>query len=770
MSECSPIQGYPTVRSHQLSSGRENNSSVLCDVIAAIKKLNDDQWMAITGGMSNIARLDFAEICLCIISNVSKSACKMFMPIVQILDFSTTNMEESQQSLNSPDTAVSTDSLLKESPLDIPLVRALCVQIVQEVKAACLVAIERIALSRPFTGSGDGWKDKCFRLEEETFKVFFKRLDELDLFAQKPDASSFLNKKQLMELEVTDLTQQVVTAILTVIESSCPNREHPVATTDLLHVVAKMRKFLASPKTYNNTLPLGSYSSSLNQGHPLQLTSDFNMKAFKTVLEVLFRSINCPFVDASQFKPDNVALLTRENSVLSYVITACNIISYTIDTVLEVLVALSEDKEEEFCFYATEMFLRVQYKVKQFMILGKISGMKDKIQSTDSQPAFKLDSEDFVFPIVTKHKEESECERSLVAMDCVDYVTTESDSGVDPPVATCKSSLEKETCVSQKPTIAASDIAKELDVGEAVARLEDFINSGEIHKFSLELTKQVLHLLKKSTCQRVNLAVNQTVSDTDLPSPQRGNNEIDSSSVSLEFAYMFAEDSVKCFLHQLLFPSCPSKVSDPDDFIQSMWSFNPCLAMAAHESCSGNTICSSRALRETVDLLREVIVNQVMGSFSPAPAFPCASRSTEDAAGTTSCFETADEPNSKSTTANERKRSKKSWKQKLCILPKMKIPKERIYKKYFSRRNAVSPLAPNLACPLDIDTAEGNHLLENLTFTSSVVIISEPHASTSQQIENVPAPDTAAKKPKKRNIFTKFFWSITKSLQTCFKK
>lgn len=262
------------------------------------------------------------------------------------------------------------------------------------------MAIEKMSSSGSFTGSGDGLMARFVQLEEETEKVFFSRLKALDITDQKPAANSFSDKRALTALELNDETQQLVAAILAVMETSCHNRENAEVVSYLSHVVAGMVKVSASPEAYENKYSLGSLYSALQQMPPVWLTSGCVGKIHKTVLSVLLRLASCPFVGTESIPT------TRKNAVLSYVSTAWTIITDLTDIVLEVLVSATE---ESFCSCITKMFSRIQDKVQQFVILGRMNGL------------------------------------------------TEPDSGVDDPsVVPCKNLLGKETCTSQKPNSTAA--------------------------------------------------------------------------------------------------------------------------------------------------------------------------------------------------------------------------------------------------------------------------------------------------------------------------
>ena len=164
----------------------------------------------------------------------------------------------------------------------------------------------------------------------------------------------------------------------------------------------------------------------------------------------------------------------------------------------------------------------------------------------------------------------------------------------------------------------AKQLQQDTDVKTSVTTLENFISCENLRTFCADLTDQVFRLLTKTDCQQGSTVhCGQSVSGPTLLSTLRGQHKA-YDSVSLEFV----EESVKCFLHQLLYPSCPSRVNDPEYFIQGILGPNPCMAMATHDYCSGLPICLSQALGETVDLLMKIIMNQVMEAFSPAPAQP----------------------------------------------------------------------------------------------------------------------------------------------------
>lgn len=313
-------------------------------------------------------------------------------------------------------------------------------EILQEVKGAFLEAIKKISLSGPLPG-GAGFMDRCVQLKEETVKAFFSRLDALDLYAKNPDAGRLSDVEALQALGATNVTQEVMTAILSVMERSCLDHASVTAVANLSQVVTGMVKALASPKPCGSKTLIGSYYRAMEQVPPIQLTSDFQVQVHKAVLHVLLRSVCCPLV-GSQFIPK-----PWENAVLSYLTTARTILMNIVESVLKILGA-TEVGKERFCTDAMKMFSKVQDLVKQFMVLGTLSAL----------------------PV---------SERSLVAQQCVNAVATERDSGGDDkPAASCEGSLGKETCASQKPTKADTATAK--DVGDALPK--KMIHKVEDHK------------------------------------------------------------------------------------------------------------------------------------------------------------------------------------------------------------------------------------------------------------------------------------------------
>lgn len=260
-------------------------------------------------------------------------------------------------------------------------------------------------------------------------------------------------------------------------------------------------------------------------------------------------------------------------------------------------------------------------------------------------------------------------------------------------------SPRKEAWVSQTPLAIAE--TKETDkMGQAVARLEYLISSGEVEKFAIDLTNQLCHLLKQNTCQRCSLQAGRSFSDTDLPSLQRQNYETADSSVSLKNTYKFVERSVKHLLHQVLYPSHPVKAGDPEDFILGIPGFPPCKATEAHESSFGDPFSSSHTLDEIVDLVRERVMTELMrvlaqiatthaqtlcpskgshfgdvatksevagtefmSSNEAELPMPCKGKSSKVAAHTKSSTEVIVGTNANSYTGKERKKGKKNKKQ-----------------------------------------------------------------------------------------------------------
>ncbi|XP_048099445.1 uncharacterized protein LOC125294607 [Alosa alosa] len=409
MSERSPTQGHPAACQEHKRVKINRSSSVHCDIIAVIEKLSDEQWTVVTSGMQDqMMRLDFVELCLGFISHLSKSTFKKFKPVVvQIMDYDATYLEDSQLPQSSSDAAV-----FKGSPSNLPFVRTLRGQIRQEVKKAFIVTLERISLSTPPTGPGADGRGPALQLEEETLKVLTKRLD-----ARILAASGLSGEEQLLK-KARDITKKVVIAVLTLIESSCLHYEHPEATTILLHALAKKTKLLASSKASKSTLHPGfSFgSSSLKKVPPLLLTADFKTKATKTVLHVLLQHVKCPFVDCTAKQPNVLKAekiaSPKKCAVLPYIVTTDSLTTGIVGTVLDILVAVSEIGEESISLSATDMFGKVQHKVKHFLILHKETGMGNEKGSGGSQP-FKQSS---------KAAGDMETEMSLAATECVDDV------------------------------------------------------------------------------------------------------------------------------------------------------------------------------------------------------------------------------------------------------------------------------------------------------------------------------------------------------------
>ncbi|XP_062400152.1 E3 ubiquitin-protein ligase RNF10-like [Sardina pilchardus] len=235
-------------------------------------------------------------------------------------------------------------------------------------------------------------------------------------------------------------------------------------------------------------------------------------------------------------------------------------------------------------------------------------------------------------------------------------------------------------------------------------------------------------------------------------------------------------ESVKCFLHQLLFPSCPSKAVGPEDFIQGTPSSSGCLAKTAYESCSGDSSCSSQTLSETVDLLRDRVVNQVMEAVSSVAdgenqvvkttrsstaesiqAVGLSSeygvnRSVKDVACSTSSLGLIIGLHTDSANRLGEPKSKVKTEVKICIKPKIKTL--RVNKKYVSKKNVVGPVM--FEANASANKLQGNDMRQGTAGQSS-----EAQTSTSQTEKG------SEGKSKKRNIFARFFSSISKSVRKC---
>ncbi|XP_062400143.1 uncharacterized protein LOC134089716 [Sardina pilchardus] len=323
----------------------------------------------------------------------------------------------------------------------------------------------------------------------------------------------------------------------------------------------------------------------------------------------------------------------------------------------------------------------------------------------------------------------------------------------------------------QATTLDSASDTEQIDEVQAVTRLDRLMSSGEVETFACDLAYKLVHLLKTNTCQGLSLP-------TDLGPPLLcGENDETDKSVSLKDPYTFVEESVKCFLHQLLFPSCPSKAVGPEDFIQGTPSSSGCMAKTAYESCSGDSTCSSQTLSETVDLLRNRVVNQVMEAVSSvadgenqvvkttrsstAESIQAvgvsseygANRSVKDVACSTSSLGLIIGLHTDSANRLGEPKSKVKTEVKICIKPKIKTL--RVNKKYISKTNVVGPV--KFEANASARKLQGNDIRQGTAGQSS-----EAQTSTSQTEKG------SEGKSKKRNIFARFFSSISKSVRKCY--
>lgn len=279
----------------------------------------------------------------------------------------------------------------------------------------------------------------------------------------------------------------------------------------------------------------------------------------------------------------------------------------------------------------------------------------------------------------------------------------ESKTNVGRAVVTAwPASPRKEAWVSQTP-LALTDTKEADKMEHALARFDNFISSGELKKFVTDLTVKLCHLLK----------------NTDLPFLQRQNHETADNSASLKNAYKFVEESLKCLLHQMLYPSDPIKVADPEDFIHGIPSYSPCKATEAHESCLGDPVSSSHTLDEIAVLVGERVMKECMRVFSqiatthalpPCPSkgshfaevvtkpavagtvimasnevelpMLCKGESSKVAARTKSSVEATVGPNVNPSTGKERKRATKNQKQNTQLNVSQRNRKKVSYSKF----------------------------------------------------------------------------------------
>lgn len=275
----------------------------------------------------------------------------------------------------------------------------------------------------------------------------------------------------------------------------------------------------------------------------------------------------------------------------------------------------------------------------------------------------------------SRHKKSSMCSGSEVDGGASIIGTSKlvkgSETGLSKQGSSSRNAMPDGTACQPCPATTAEDgidLEQMVDVDKAVAKLDQFISSEEVNTFSRDLACKLVCLLKEKTNQRLNF-----LADVESSLECSGNDEMD-KSVSLTDAYMFVEESVKGFLHKLLYPSCPCKVRDPDDFIQAAPRSNACKAMAPHESCSGHSTPPTHALGETVDLVKDLLVNQVMETLVPVVAenkVECVlNPAIKDATCSTSSLGLI--IGSHTDSVNKFRRPKAKTEVKVCIKPKVK--------------------------------------------------------------------------------------------------
>lgn len=327
-----------------------------------------------------------------------------------------------------------------------------------------------------------------------------------------------------------------------------------------------------------------SSESSLSSSEVLSLSSEsvkslasekFQVKVNELVDETLYeRMEHSSFASSSS--------LTASSSLTSSMDQTSTVTITVIDTLRTLLCC-------------TPPFLRVETMSADFVEKGQTSDVPSMLREVHGK----------IKEFFSLHKSLSVYSTSEVDGGSSIIGTAKLGTGYDAVVSkqgSCGKYVTPDDTVCKPTSEDCTDLEQNKDVDKAVARLDQFISSEEVETFSRDLACKLVCLLRRKTNQQLSLP-------KDLDS--------EGVNVSLRETYLFVEESVKGFLHKLLYPSCPSKVMEPDDFAQETPSSNTCMAKAAHESCSGNIMRPTHVLGEALDLLKDLVVNQVMVKLLP---------------------------------------------------------------------------------------------------------------------------------------------------------
>ncbi|XP_048098556.1 uncharacterized protein LOC125294176 isoform X1 [Alosa alosa] len=380
---------------HPLHRGRvkiNRSSLVHCDVIGVIENLSDGQWNVLTKDMQDMTRLEFVKTCLGLISYLSKSTFKRYLPVVEILESCKLHTDDSYDSQKSPEAPVSPQA---SSPLDTPYNHYILAQIVEEVKLALFVAIKRITSTKDSTQSSKG-----MMLEEETVKAIYERLDTLNILANVNN-----HEEVVLDSEARAMTVQVVISVLNLIESSNLNKKQAGEISKVLHEIAAKIKILASPKTSKQNLSFGSPSIScpLKGELYLQLSPDFPVKVSQTVLAMLLRGKNNSeaLEDRTCHSNSLPSTTPKHRPDLSYIVTVDSIVFKIVITILASIALIPGFNDEIIFSSAMDMFHKILNEVEQFMTLSKTSVRKNKTDIASLQPS-QHSLEDDVTTMCTK--------------------------------------------------------------------------------------------------------------------------------------------------------------------------------------------------------------------------------------------------------------------------------------------------------------------------------------------------------------------------------
>ncbi|KAG5280936.1 hypothetical protein AALO_G00065650 [Alosa alosa] len=622
---------------HPLHRGRvkiNRSSLVHCDVIGVIENLSDGQWNVLTKDMQDMTRLEFVKTCLGLISYLSKSTFKRYLPVVEILESCKLHTDDSYDSQKSPEAPVSPQA---SSPLDTPYNHYILAQIVEEVKLALFVAIKRITSTKDSTQSSKG-----MMLEEETVKAIYERLDTLNILANVNN-----HEEVVLDSEARAMTVQVVISVLNLIESSNLNKKQAGEISKVLHEIAAKIKILASPKTSKQNLSFGSPSIScpLKGELYLQLSPDFPVKVSQTVLAMLLRGKNNSeaLEDRTCHSNSLPSTTPKHRPDLSYIVTVDSIVFKIVITILASIALIPGFNDEIIFSSAMDMFHKILNEVEQFMTLSKTSVRKNKTDIASLQPS-QHSLEDDVTTMCTK---------KVILQIYHAYLSNRS--------------------------------------------------KVEQHKTAPGRESEV------SVVDHVMIQLN-TLADTRSSTQQPFQSNLDGSNESTK--KVISPDFQSMAHRKLLFPSCPSKVIDPEDFIQRTPSSNLCMAKAVHESCSGDSTCSSHDAKSipAVGLSTQYVENP----------------SVKDVACSTSSLGLIIGLHTDSANKLRKPKRKVKTEVKICIKPKIRTL--RINNKYLSKKNAVSPM-------LFEAYARASKLQENYMQKGTTGLHNERHPTSSSQTE-----------------------------------